>query len=105
MFVLRKVNPPGLSARADEANLANLTLAATTDGLQKGDYLEWSDPNAKHGFGDEGWTGDVSKAKKFWSFRQAMECWKAQSHKRPYRDDGEPNRPLTAYSVMVEKVP
>lgn len=34
----------------------------------------------------------------------AMECWKTQSTVQPLRDDGQPNRPLTAYNVVIEKV-
>jgi hypothetical protein len=69
-----------------------------------GDYLQWSDPDANDGFGNDWWTTDLAKAKRFATFTDAMECWKAQSSIRPFRDDGRPNRPMTAYSVTPEKI-
>lgn len=101
-FVLRQIRPPGKSARADEATLEALALAA--DRVIKGDYLEWSNPNARHGRGDEKWTSDLKRAKRFPTFEAALECWKAQSTLVPFRPDGKPNRPMTAYSVTVEEV-
>jgi len=103
-YVLRQIHPKGKSALADEANIMALTVAAVADEIERGDYLEWSDPNARKGFGDDRWTDDLAKAQRFPSFEAAMECWKAQSTKRPFRDDGKPNRPMTAYSVTVEQV-
>ena len=103
-YVLRKISPPGKSARADEANIVALTDAAVRNSIQYGDYLEWSDPDARNGFGDDRWTPDLAKAKRFASFMAAMECWKAQSSRRPFRDDGRPNRPMTAYSVSPERI-
>jgi hypothetical protein len=104
-FVLRKINPPGLSAMAHEATLFNLTSAAISNSVEMGEYLEWSDPDANNGKGDEGWTTDINKAKKFPSFTAAMECWTEQSSVKPYRPDGKPNKPLTAWSVTVEPAP
>lgn len=103
-YVLRQISPVGKSALADEATAVALAVAAVSNSVVVGKYLEWSDPNAKRGMGDERWTGDVSKAKQFGSFSEAMECWKAESTIRPIRPDGKPNRPLTAYSITVEKV-
>jgi hypothetical protein len=104
-YVLRQISPPGKSALADEATAAALAVAAFDDNVVKGQYLEWSNPNAKHGMGDELWTGDLKRAKKFETFEAAMECWRAQSTNRPWRPDGKANRPLTAFSVTVEQVP
>jgi hypothetical protein len=69
-----------------------------------GPYLEWADPDARGGFGDDGWTDDIAKAKRFATFSDAVECWKRQSTVRPIRDDGKPNRPLTAFSVYPQEV-
>lgn len=44
-------------------------------------------------------TTDPNKAIQFDSLLEAMEYWKTQSRIRPRRPDGEPNRPLTAYTV------
>lgn len=105
-FVIRQVHPPWKSARAHEADAVALaTAAVSSPGLVVGNYLEWSDPNAKFGRGDDRWTPDLAKAKRFPNFRAAMECWKAQSTLVPTRPDGKPNRPMTAYSVTIEYVP
>ena len=103
-YVIRLINPPGKSARADEATAVALLETLMQGGPELGDYLEWFDVNAKHGFGDDRWTDDVSKALRFETFTDAATAWKTQSKKRPFRDDGEPNRPLTAYSVTIERV-
>lgn len=104
-YVLRQIHPRGMSALAhSHATAVNLALAVVDGTMVHGDYLEWSDPDAKDGFGDDRWTTDLAKAKKFDSFMEAMECWKAQSTVRPLRDDGRPNRPMTAYSVTPEKI-
>lgn len=103
-YVLRQISPPGKSARADEATAVALASAAVRGEVEIGRYLEWSDPDAKGGRGDEGWTTDVNKAKKFPSFHAAMACWTAQSKKVPFRPDGRPNKPLTAFSVTVEQI-
>lgn len=103
-FVLRQIHPPGKSAVAFPGVAAALVEASIKDNVVSGSYLQWSDPDAKRGMGDDGWTDDLAKAKKFASFAAAMECWKAQSSVRPFRRDGRPNRPMTAYSVTVEKI-
>lgn len=104
-FVLRQISPPGKSARADEADLLALTLASAEGAVVVGKYLERSDPNARRGMGDDRWTDSAEKAKRFPTFEAAMACWQAVSLVRPFRPDGKPNRPLTAYSVTVEEVP
>lgn len=103
-YVLRQVHPPGLSADAREATMLALATAVMKAEVIEGKYLEWHDVDAHGGRGADRWTSDVSKALRFNSFQDAMACWKQQSKKVPLRDDGKPNRPLTAYSVMVEKV-
>src|SRR5688572_16043371 len=97
-YVLRKINPPGKSAMAHEATTEALTLAAVNGTVQKGDYLEFADPDANNGMGDDRWTDDINKAKKFATFQAATECWQMQSTVQPIRPDGRPNRPLTAWS-------
>lgn len=104
-YVIRQIHAPGKSARAEEATAAALLETLMHGGPERGDYLEWSDPNARRGFGDDRWTDDIAKAQKFESFEAAAACWNAQSTKRPFRDDGKPNKPLTAYSITIEPVP
>jgi hypothetical protein len=104
-YVIRQISPPGKSARADEATAVALATAAVRGEVEIGRYLEWSDPNGNRGKGDDRWTTDIAKAQKFKSFHEAMACWTAQSTRIPFRPDGKPNKPLTAYSVTVEEVP
>lgn len=104
-YVLRQVHPRGLDAIAkSHDDVITLALAAAAGEMVHGDYLEWSDPDAKNGYGDDRWTTDLNRAQRFGSFSEAMECWKAQSRVRPLRDDGKPNRPMTAYHVTPERV-
>lgn len=103
-YVLRQIMPPGKSARADEANVVALTIAATQGTVAYGPYLQSSNPDANWGRGDETWTDELSEAKRFATFMDAMDCWKAQSTVRPIRPDGRPNRPLTAYSVEPQRI-
>lgn len=103
-YVICQARPAGKSARADQATAVALVSAVIDQNLVEGPYLEWSDPDAKFGMGDEGWTNDLAKAKRFANFADASECWRAQSTVRPWRNDGKPNRPMTAYSVTIKEV-
>jgi hypothetical protein len=103
-YVLRQIRPPGMLPVATRDTKTALAVAAVEGTIVLGKYLEWSDPDARNGFGDDRWTANLTKAKKFASFADAMECWKAQSTVRPFRDDGAPNRPMTAYSVTPERI-
>jgi hypothetical protein len=100
-FVLRQIHPPRKSLLPDEATITAACISGT---VQPGDYLEWSDPDANFGGGDDRWTSHLTDAKRFPTFDAAVECWKEQSTVRPLRSDGKPNRPMTAISVRVEEV-
>lgn len=77
-----------------------------------GEYLVEYDPDAR-GVDKRGWpmtahivtTRDVRRARRFKDAVAAMECWRQRSARWPYRDDGKPNRPLTAFSATIEKLP
>lgn len=62
-------------------------------------YLQSFDPDGNAGYGEIILTGDIDDAQRFASFLDVMEEWKRQSRTVPLRDDGKPNRPLTAYSI------
>ena len=47
---------------------------------------------------------DKAKAIHFEDMGQAFACWKRTSSIRPFREDGQPNRPLTAYHISFETV-
>jgi hypothetical protein len=106
-FVLRLIHAEGGSALAtgNDDVAAELAVAAVEGRMRKGNYLKCADIEAFGGRGDATFTANLAKAKRFPSFKAALAFWKQQSGTRPYRDDGLPNRPLTAFSVTVEKVP
>ena len=50
-------------------------------------------------------TNDPRMALSFCSLREAIEFWKQQSLRTPWRPDGKANRPLTAYTVDFPNMP
>lgn len=70
----------------------------------EGAYLAAYDADAHDGRGLADWTDDLSRALKFDTPAEAMSYWRQQSRVRPLREDGEPNRPLTAYTVEIVPV-
>lgn len=69
-----------------------------------GQFLERYDPEAHAGMGEADWTHDVSKAMKFADQEAAWKCWTTIPERRPTRPDGEPNKPLTAFTIVVTPV-
>lgn len=49
--------------------------------------------------------GSAAEAIGFEDFAEAMACYRRQSRTRPYRDDGLPNTPLTAFTVAFLALP
>lgn len=47
------------------------------------------------------WNADVDEAMEFVDHAAAFACWRRQSITVPWRPDGQPNRPLTAFSVVA----
>lgn len=69
-----------------------------------GHWVKEYDPDAHGGQGFVDVTEDEGEALEFSTAAAAWDCWKQQSTIRPYREDGKPNRPLTAITVMVEEL-
>ena len=67
-------------------------------------YVVACDVDARDGRGVLVDTPDQARATVFPSAFDALEYWKRQSTRRPLRDDGKPNRPLTAFTVEVVPV-
>lgn len=67
-----------------------------------GQYVIDCDVDAREGRGEVIATPDRAKATVFRDFTEAVRYWTRQSVIAPFRPDGEPNRPLTAYSVVIE---
>lgn len=67
-------------------------------------YLLAYDPNGNEGRGSIKTTKDKAKAKRFLDQVEALACWKRPSATHPWRLDGKPNRPLTAFTVQIINV-
>jgi hypothetical protein len=76
---------------------------ASIDGREPplGAYLKAFDVDAADGYGTAEWTTDQAEALTYLSFSDAAEAWRRQSTVRPFRPDGRPNRPLTAFSCEI----
>lgn len=61
-----------------------------------GQYLKSFDFEAHDGRGEITMTPNIGEAMKFSTFVEAWEFWHTVPKCKPLRDDGEPNRPLTA---------
>lgn len=75
-----------------------------------GEYIMDYDPyfggTTDRGKGLLGTTKDPAKAKEFDDLLVALDYWKQVSPTVPVRDlDGQPNRPLTAFTVSLEASP
>jgi hypothetical protein len=46
-------------------------------------------------------TAERPQAREFPNALEAMKCWRTVSRTWPMRSDGQPNRPLTAFTVEV----
>lgn len=69
-----------------------------------GAWLAEFDPDANDGRGMCRWSLDVRDAMQFASAVAAMDCYKTPSLVAPIRDDGQPNRPMTAATIEVVKI-
>lgn len=50
-------------------------------------------------------TPELALAQRFQTQDEALAQWREQSSTMPVRSDGQPNRPLTAYTMWVERAP
>jgi hypothetical protein len=79
-------------------------LQEILSGEAETEYLRAYNPDA---FDGAGWfltTRLIDQARRFDTLSELTECWRAQSRVRPLREDGQPNRPLTAHSISPLKV-
>lgn len=70
----------------------------------EGMFLKSYDIDAHDGEGLATFTKHRAEAMHFDTHIEAWKLWKQQSKLKPLREDGKPNRPLTAYSIMVEEL-
>lgn len=69
-----------------------------------GQFVKEFDPDGNDGRGTLVVTDKQSAAIGFKDHHDALEYWRQQSTTHPYRDDNKPNRPLTAFNVVIERV-
>jgi hypothetical protein len=68
----------------------------------EGDYVMSFDPDANDGRGELLTTPSLDQALKFDDQAGALRFYRQASTVHPLRDDGKPNRPLTAFTVTIE---
>ena len=73
------------------------------DGIDR--FLWYCVHDTGNGRGEVGWTDDLRRAKRFVDQDETLEFWRRQSETVPLRDDGEPNRPLTAFDIEIVPLP
>jgi hypothetical protein len=84
-----------------------IRCVALSDGSpaeEEGLWLAGYDVNARQGHGRADWTDDPGEALLYPSNVAALEAWKTRCVVKPIRSDGRANRPLTRWTVLVEKV-
>jgi len=64
-------------------------------------YLQEYDPEAHDGMGFVLWTDSIEQALLFDDPAAHWALWRRVPQNRPLRDDGLPNRPLTAFTIEV----
>jgi hypothetical protein len=67
-------------------------------------WLKAYDASTPDGRGKITTTTVQAEALRFDDLPAAFECWKTTSTTVPLRDDGKPNRPLTAFTITFETV-
>lgn len=78
--------------------------------LDTGEWVEAYDPDGgpqevAYPTGEVKATGVPARALVFPTAAAAWDLWRKPSMRTPLRPDGKPNRPLSAYTVIVERVP
>ena len=78
-----------------------LALASAGPSINDDTYLKEFDFEARNGLGTIITTDSIQEAKSFSGIAEAAEFWKTISTTRPIRPDGKPNRPFTAYTILM----
>jgi hypothetical protein len=87
---------------AEPVSGAVMVCVGGPPGAPLGQYLVSFDPEAFGGRGWADWSSDRGQALHFEDYAAALDYWRQTSHTRPRRPDGQPNRPLTTFTVTME---
>ncbi len=79
-------------------------LSLASDNSPIDGFVRHFDPDAHDGQGFVEFTRDPLDAIQFSTAPEAMALWKMQSNLKPIREDGKPNRPLTAFNVQIVRL-
>lgn len=79
--------------------------SGTTTSSYDGQLVMSFDPEAYGGRGHLTVTGQPGKALHFPTREAALDFWRQSPRCAPKRPDGQPNRPLTFFSILVEPLP
>jgi hypothetical protein len=71
------------------------------DSEHAGRFVSRYDPDAHDGLGHVWTVAEPRKARQFATNAAAVEFWRQPSTIKPLREDGKPNRPLTAFTVSI----
>ncbi|HUV10816.1 MAG TPA: hypothetical protein VMX12_07530 [Acidimicrobiia bacterium] len=94
--VIRLVEHAGLEINEDGS-------VSGPTGLIERAFVRSYDPEGHDGLGDLLITADRSKAHVYDDMSEAFAAYNAQPSCRPLRGDGQPNRPLAAFTVSFER--
>lgn len=78
------------------------TVSSNSPTFSLGCYLKSYNPEDSDGRGSAVFTTKIEDAATFRTFGEAMDLYRSVPNCRPIRADGEPNRPLTAFTIMIE---
>jgi hypothetical protein len=78
-----------------------ITTARGIPSPHDGEYVVSCDFDAHRGRGLVTTSPEQAMAKRFETFEDAARYWKKISPQYPQRDDGKPNRPLTAFTCEI----
>jgi hypothetical protein len=90
---------------ADPAMRAVIQIQGLANGEPSGadgQYVKSYTPDGNEGAGDLELTRHRGQAKRYASKAEAMDDWKRVSSTHPTRSDGRPNRPMSAFTVLIE---
>lgn len=86
--------------------IVGVPIALDYTPIEVGHYVKTYQASGGNGHGFIETTDNITKALHFPDRGAALECWRAVSTTHPTRPgDGKPNRPLTAFTVEIVKVP